>query len=204
VDYSQILERYNSIVQSGDVTVLAIVLVIAGLAAFLGYRLTKLWAAVIGFLAGTAIGNWIVTKFLNNTLMQVLVEVIVGLLIGMLAFQIYLFGVFILCGGFGFLLSMLLLAQYVPDQNKLLLISAAAFVVLGVLSVIFIKPVIIIATGIHGGILGGITLAKLLGIGGSTALYAFPAAFACAGILVQFLTTRHYKLDRGGDRIKRY
>lgn len=204
MDYSQILERYNNIVQSSDIMVLAIVLVIAGLAAFLGYRLTKLWAAVIGFMAGIMIGNWIVTRFLNNTLMQVLVEVIIGLLIGMLAFQIYMFGVFILCGGFGFMLSMMLLVQYVPDQNKLLLISTAAFVALGVLSVIFIKPVIILATGVHGGMVGGITLAKLFGFDGVTALYVFPAVFVCAGILVQFLTTRHYRLDRGGDRIKRY
>ena len=107
-----------------------------------------------------------------------------------------------------------LISQYLPIAYKdgtnkearanMLLISALVGLALAILGVIFIKQIVIITTGVYGGVLAGQSIAALAVVSGVLGQYAIPAVAAVICVVFQFLTTKNYKLDRGGDRIKRY
>ena len=73
-----------------------------------------------------------------------------------------------------------------------------------VLSVIFLKPFLIVLTAVEGGFKAAQYLAILIPF---TAVWFMPVlavVLVALGILIQFLTTKNYKLARSGDRISKY
>ena len=186
--------------------VLAIVTIVIGLIqCFLGYKLMKLCFAIAGFFLGGTIG---VLACSAADLKSVSITAIVGLICAILGaimlFKLYRIGVFLLDGILAFLLCMLLLYSInsAGDPSTMLLISGVAAVVVGILGVIFIRPVTIFFTSVSGGIQAGHGIIALV-LGSLTSIWGIVAGVVLAilGMIVQFKTTK--KPEKKGKREKK-
>ena len=111
-----------------------------------------------------------------------LIVILSALLGAFITFKLYKVGIFILCGFMGFLLG------YVITQAVTLGIIMA--LVLGVLSVFFVRPVIIVSTSLSGGLIAGISLAKILDISSFATSIIIGILFAIFGMILQFATNK--------------
>ncbi len=67
------------------------------------------------------------------------------------------------------------------------MIVLAIALILAIVAVIFVEPVIIICTGISGGVTAGISAAAAMGLEGIWPGYAIGAVAAILGMVVQFM-----------------
>lgn len=160
----------------------AITFIFAALQCFLGYKLFKFWIAVCGFFTFGILGGIIGAMVAKNTGIAVFCGILFAILGAFAAYKLYKIGVFILCGFMGFILG------YILTQSAALGIIMA--VALGVLGVFFVKPVIIISTGISGGLLAGSSIATVFNINDSLVSIILGILFAVFGVLVQFATNK--------------
>ncbi|MCB2353489.1 DUF4203 domain-containing protein [Clostridium estertheticum] len=149
---------------------------------FLGYKLFKFWVTVCGFFTFGIMGGVVSNTSSDNAGMAMFIVLLSALLGAFITFKLYKVGVFILCGFMGFLLG------YVLTQAVTLGIIMA--LVLGVLSIFFVRPVIIVSTGLSGGLIAGISLAKVLDISSFATSIIIGILFAIFGMLVQFATNK--------------
>ncbi|MBU3213880.1 hypothetical protein LL033_13950 [Clostridium estertheticum] len=149
---------------------------------FLGYKLFKFWVAICGFFTFGIMGGVVSNISSDNAGMLMLIVILSGLLGVFITFKLYKLGIFILCGFMGFLLGDVL------TQSITLGIIMA--LVLGVLSVFFVRPVIIVSTSLLGGLIAGISLAIVLGISSFATSIIIGVLFAIFGMLVQFATNK--------------
>ena len=160
---------------------------------FFGYRLMKVWISIIGFLIGF-IGGYSLFFYLlpGRTGVCILAAIVAGLLVGFAAYKVYLLGVFLLCGGMTMASVYLFMAgTWSGLENWIfLLVSLLAGALVGVLAVMFTKPVIILSTGISGGFTAGAMIFQVLGIVNPAARWGVCAVIAVGGVAVQFLTSK--------------
>ncbi|MBZ9616085.1 TM7S3/TM198-like domain-containing protein [Clostridium estertheticum] len=149
---------------------------------FLGYKLFKFWVTVCGFFTFGIMGGVVSNTSSDNAGMAIFIVLLSALLGAFITFKLYKVGIFILCGFMGFLLG------YVLTQVVTLGIIMA--LVLGVLSVFFVRPVIIVSTSLSGGLIAGISLAKVLGISSFATSIIIGILFAIFGMVVQFATNK--------------
>lgn len=167
-------------------------IVIALLHCFLGYRLLKVWISVIGFLIGFLVSFGTAMHFLDDkTGICVLIGIALGVAVAFLAYKVYLLGVFLLCGGMTMAAVYLFMTGNWPGLESWipLLVSGLSGVLAGVLSVMFTKPLIILTTGINGGLSAGTMIFEVLGIVNPVAQWILCAVIAAAGTVVQFVTS---------------
>ncbi|MBU3161104.1 DUF4203 domain-containing protein [Clostridium frigoris] len=160
---------------------------------FLGYKLFKIWVTVCGFFTFGILGGLISNTISNNAGIIVFIGTLSALLGAFIAFKFYKVGAFILCGFMGFLLG------YVLTQTVILGIIMA--LILGVLSVFFVKPVTIISTSLSGGLIAGISLARVLGINSLAISISISILFVIFGMLVQFATNKK-TINVNGDNLQ--
>ncbi|MPQ33349.1 DUF4203 domain-containing protein [Clostridium estertheticum] len=149
---------------------------------FLGYKLFKFWVTVCGFFTFGIMGGVVSNTSSDNAGMAMFIVLLSALLGAFITFKLYKVGIFILCGFMGFLLG------YVLTQAVTLGIIMA--LVLGVLSIFFVRPVIIVSTSLSGGLIAGISLAKVLGISSFATSIIIGILFAIFGMVVQFATNK--------------
>lgn len=183
-----------------DTTLLAAVIIAAVIGiiyCFFGYRCIRFIAAVLGLLAGAAIGRMIVQ--MTNleypiTMVVIFVAAAVCALLGML---IYRFGLFlsVFLGIWGIAYS--IIAQYTSlDKVFAVIISLVIGVVFAVLSVIYLRPVTIVLTALAGAfIFSDLLFDYLVHIRWSAQLevivrLAAGLLLALIGIIYQFVSTR--------------
>lgn len=200
----EIIAEYSQLIKPVGLVFAIIGLALAVIACFFGYRFQKIWVALLGFGIGALLGHWGATKFVDNSVIDMLIAIIAGFFVAVLACAIHMFGVVLLSFFFGFGVSAALLALVITNDKTRLMIAAIIGAVLGVLSIFFTKIVIVIVSALYGGfkiadyvfmILEKKVMLYLLGAG---------LVLAAIGVLVQWLTTRKYTLDRGGDRLSEY
>lgn len=166
---------------------------------FLGYKITKIMYAILGFILG-----WVLTFLVGGTMMLsassgsggaqpillILIGLVLSILLAFLMFKIYLVGVFISQFFLSFGVFILVLAALTKkaDQTTVLLSLALALAV-AVISVILVRPVIIICTAWSGGMSVGSALAMLLRLENPIGLVLGIVA-AIGGMVVQFMTTK--------------
>ena len=195
----QVQQILNSISGKSATILLVISIVIAFLQCFFGYRLLRIWTAVIGFAIGFFLG-WLITNLVADAgnWVPVIVGVICGVLLALVAFKLYLVGVFIYV-----LVIVYQAIQRIPFDAKLpAWVSIVAGIVIGILAgllaVKFSRPLIILVTGVTG---------SVNGIGGLASLIPALAAYQVLrivlilvlivlGMLVQFKTTKKYQTQR--------
>ena len=143
--FLSVLQQLNSMVEdptgisgfaSECIRIIAVVtFLFTFLQCFLGYRLFKFWVTICGFFTFGIMGGVVINTSSDNAGMAMLIVILSALLGAFITFKLYKVGIFILCGFMGFLLG------YVITQAVTLGIIMA--LVLGVLSVFFVRPVII-------------------------------------------------------------
>ena len=172
----------GGLISEGMKIIAAITFLFTALQCFLGYKLFKFWVAVCGFFTFGILGGVVSSTISGNAGMTAFIAILSALLGAFIAFKLYKVGVFILCGFMGFLLG------YVLTRTVVLGIIMA--LILGVLSLFFVKPVIIISTSISGGLVAGTSLTRVLGIDSFATSIIIGVLFAIFGMLVQFATNK--------------
>ena len=126
----QLLETHLHIEQQGSLVSIIIGLVICAAFCFLGYRIGKIWAAIIGFFAGAYLGVFLSNTFFDNEVITLLFAVIVGFFIAMLAFHVYAMGLFLFCFFCGACFFAPFAFELIPENPYIwYIIAGAGFVV---------------------------------------------------------------------------
>lgn len=168
------------------------VLIVGLMNCFLGYRLLRFWVMLVGFATGGLTGAALANS-MDLDKMLILGAALAGaLLLAAIAFFIYKAGIFILCAGIGWALS---IYGIHPTTSLTFFICLLLGVGLGVLGVHFAKPIIIGGTAIQGGAFAGIAAAHLLGMEEIPYGLLIGLAFAALGILVQAASNREPQED---------
>ncbi|UWP59230.1 hypothetical protein [Ruminococcus gauvreauii] len=172
---------------------LAVSAVIAVLNCFLGYRLLKLWVTLVGFVIGAMIGYFATVEYVNNIGIAILTGLLGGMLIGFLAFRVYLLGVFLI----SFVLAFSMFLRIPADSETLMLLVLGGGLIValavGIAAVKFVRPAVIIITGISGGLGAASDFLMLMKDKEPVHVLGAGVILAVSGILVQFLTTRKEK-----------
>ena len=120
---------------------------------FLGYKAMRVLATLAGIGIGYIIGSAIVQAAHITTPVDLVIIIGASVIFGLLGFFLYRIGVFlvVLLGGFG--ISSALLAKYTKlDETVVLIIALVIGVILGILSVVYLRPIVIISTALSGGL----------------------------------------------------
>ncbi len=180
---------------------IAIGMIFALLNTFLGFKLTKLWSTLIGIAVGFIFGFIAGAMIWHNDGVALICAIVLAVVLGALAFFIYKAGVFLMCGIAVLSVVFLLLDACSLNPAVSLSVSCIAGVIAGVLSVLFMRPFIIITTALGGGFSFAHSLFELLPaelssnnlvFGLSLTVLLTGAVIAVLGIIVQFATTKKH------------
>lgn len=157
-------------------------LVIGLMGCFLGFKLTKLFIGICGFLAGFLIGTFVVTD--NNAL----VGLVAALILAILSYKLYKVGVFFISFFNGTVVAFILFLMIFKSFDSAKIPAIAVGLIIGVIAVAFTKPTIIISTSVSFGNIAGMFLAVYMD--NKTMSYVLPLVFMAAGIFVQIITNK--------------
>ena len=171
-----------------------IALILALIGCFFGYKLSRLFMGITGFIAGAIIGQIVASQILHvEGFASVLCIILCGAVIASLAFWIYRIGIFILC----FALAFSAAGTLFPFEGDVqFFANVITGLIVGVLAVKYMRPVIILTSAIvcgtsAAGLLPGVT--EYMGITTLSSLNSSAAltlVLCMLGIAVQFLTTK--------------
>ncbi len=176
-------------------TIMVAILIVFGLVcAFFGYRLVRLLIALQGFLVG-GIASLIIlsqtTELAGWPL--VLICVAIGLVLGALSYFLFRLGLFLLAGVAAFLVIGGVLGSFMTNFTVCCALAVGGGVVVGILALVFTRPVIIIATACGGGWLAAEHLLRDVIFASAAAplwlLYVAAIVLIALGIYVQFAHT---------------
>jgi hypothetical protein len=132
--------------------ILAIGAIFLCLQCFFGYRIFKFWIGVQGFILFGIIGIVIVyLSFKGEVELTLILGLVLGVLGALLAMELYKIGVFLQCFWTGSIIGVLIGKLVELDMGQTVYISVSFGIILGIIGVILIKPIIILSTGISGG-----------------------------------------------------
>ena len=164
--------------------VFAVILVFGVLNCILGYRLLRFWMMLGGFLVGAGLALVIVhTMGTQEKSTMLIAALVTGVIFAVIAFLIYKAGVFILAAGIGWTLSIYFLH---PTSSAAFFACILIGVALGSLAVKYCREVLIVATSLIGGLMAGISLAKLGSLADVPYGLGMSVGFAVIGMLIQF------------------
>ena len=171
-----------------------ITLILALVGCFFGYKLSRLFMSITGFIAGALIGQLVASQLLHvEGFASVLCIILGGAIVASLAFWIYRIGIFILC----FALAFSAAGALFPFEGDIqFFVNIITGLIVGVLAVKYMRPVIILTSAIvcgssAAGLLPGV--AEYMGITTLSSMNsgaALTLGLCVLGIVVQFLTTK--------------
>lgn len=162
----------------------------------LGYRLLRFWVMLFGFGIGAVAGALCMYYVNAEDMMYYLGAMVIGgLVIGIIAFLSYRLGIFILGAGTGLLLSLYILH---PTTSFVFFVCLLIGLGLGGLGLRFCREVIIVVTSLAGGLLTGVSAAKLFGLAEFPYGILISAGAAALGLLIQF-AMNHPEEDEEDD-----
>ena len=170
---------------SSAVTMLfGVALVFGLLNCILGYRVLRFWMMLFGFAIGAVAGAAVAYLSGMETRSALLGAMGVGgVIVAVIAFLIYKAGIFLLGMGIGLALSVYVLH---PTTSAMFFLCILIGVGLGVLAMRNARVVIIVGTSVLGGVLSGISLAKIGGLAEIPYGIGMSVGFAGLGMLIQF------------------
>ena len=123
-----------------------IALILALIGCFFGYKLSRLFMGITGFIAGAIIGQIVASQILHvEGFASVLCIILCGAVIASLAFWIYRIGIFILC----FALAFSAAGTLFPFEGDVqFFANVITGLIVGVLAVKYMRPVIILTSAI--------------------------------------------------------
>ena len=153
---------------------------------FFGYKLQRVWITLAGFFIGLVLGFLMGIGFGLDAGPALLIGVALGVVLGLVAFKVYRVGIFLM--GFTAVYSMFY--SLIPLQWLGIVLGIAGGIAAGVLAVKFLRPVIILTTGVGYGLSAGQMLLSLFHITSMAVILPVGGALALAGVIVQFSTTK--------------
>lgn len=157
----------------------------------LGYRLLRFWMMLGGFFVGAALAFVSVYTMGTETKSTYMIAVLVtGIIFAVIAFLIYKAGVFILAAGIGWTLSIYFIR---PTSSAVFFACILIGIALGSLAVKYCREVIIVGTSLCGGIMAGISLAKIGDLADFPYGLGLSAGFAVLGMLIQFAINKSHE-----------
>lgn len=180
--------------------VFAVLLVFGIMNCVLGYRLLRFWVMLFGFCIG-AIGGALCMYYVDvaDKMYYLGAMVIGGLVLGIIAFLSYRLGIFILGAGTGLLLSLYILH---PTTSFVFFVCILIGIGLGGLGLKFCREVLIVVTSLAGGVLTGVSAAKLLGLAEVPYGIFISVAAAGLGLLIQFAMNRPEEDDEDEEDVE--
>ena len=164
--------------------IFAVILVFGILNCILGYRLLRFWMMVGGFLVGGGLALIIVrTMGTQEKSMMMIAALVTGIIFAVIAFLIYKAGVFILAAGIGWALSIYFLH---PTSSASFFACILIGVALGSMAVKYCREVLIVSTSLIGGVMAGVSFAKLGDLADFPYGLGMSVGFAIIGMLIQF------------------
>lgn len=163
--------------------IFAVILVFGILNCILGYRLLRFWMMLGGFLVGAGLAFVTVHGMgVEEKTTWMAAMVTTGIIFAVIAFLIYKAGVFILAAGIGWTLSIYFLH---PTTSAVFFACVLIGVALGTMAVKYCREVLIVATSLIGGLMSGISAAKLGNLADIPYGLGMSVGFAILGILIQ-------------------
>jgi hypothetical protein len=197
MEYLQLADELTGVIQKLTTILTVAGVIVALLQCYLGYRLLRFWVSLIGGIIGFALGFGLSRVYLTQLpgWAPFVIGGVAAALLGFLAFRLYLVGVFLFCGFLGG--SIIMLLSFPKEQVwhiVQIVLTAAVFLIVGVLAVKFNRHVVILMTAAAGGMHAARGITKLYApiSQGNLYRYVLAAALILSGILIQFLTTRRY------------
>lgn len=159
---------------------------------FFGYRLRKLWFALLGFSLGGLLGFFISTWLGQDAGIATLIGVVAGVVLALLSFKLYLCGVFLLCGGLFFMLWSVLLPSELSAviYGMLVLGGVALSILIGIIAVKAVRPMVILTTAFSGGYTAVSGLFTLFNKEQGTLAMVLGIALGVAGLAFQFVSEK--------------
>lgn len=180
--------RNMEVVPGMIMAVWGVILVFGVMNCILGYRLLRFWMMLGGFMLGASLGFvGVHTLDVQDKYMYIGAMLAGGVILAVIAFLIYKAGVFMLGAGIGWAVSIYVIH---PMTSASFFLCILAGVGLGALGVRYCREVLIVATSLMGGIMAGLSLAKLGNLREFPYGIAMSAAFALLGILIQFVINK--------------
>ena len=174
-----------------------VILIFGILNCILGYRLLRFWMMLGGFGVGAGLGFFAAyTLGGPDKMIYAAAMLFGGILFAVIAFLIYKAGIFLMGAGIGWTLSIYILH---PTTSSVFFVCILCGIGVGSLAVKYCREVLIVATSIIGGVMAGMSLAKL----GSLAEFPYgigmSVGFSLLGILIQFAINKKQDEDEEQD-----
>lgn len=166
----------------------AVLFVFGAINCILGYRLLRFWMMLCGFVIGAGIGFGIAySGGVTEKYMYAVFMVGAGIILAVIAFVSYKIGIFILGAGIGIGLGIYV---FHPTTSLVFFFCLLLGAGLGALAMKRAREVLIIGTSLLGGVMAGVSAAKLGGLADIPYGLGLSAGFALLGMLIQFATNR--------------
>lgn len=173
------------IVKTQDMMIFLVVSGVIGLLwCFFGLKLVRVWAAVLGFVLGSAIGGAAAWQFGLDTNVILIIALIAGIILACLGAVLYRVGIFVVVWIAGCSAAAQMLQ---PKEIWLMLVCAGIGLVAALLTVKFAEIITIVVTGVVGAMAAGPSISDLAGLDMHIIRLLITVGIAALGILVQFL-----------------
>lgn len=151
-----------------------------------GYKLRKFWSAVMVFIIGGSVILAAGSYFMDNKIGAVATALVAGLLLAILSVQVYRIALFVACAG----LTYWVLSILITDPITLIkVIFVLMGIIVGRMVLRFERPLVILITGICGGLGASKLLFMLLENDGSQTMLIVGLVASVVGVILQFITS---------------
>ena len=171
----------------------SIILVFGIVNCILGYRLLRFWMMLFGFMISAGLGLFgVYHSGAQDKSIYILAMVAAGVALAVVAFLIFKAGIFIIGAGLGLTISIYLIH---PTSSASFFLCLLIGVGIGVVAIRYAKEVIIVGTSLLGGVLAGMSLAKIGGLAEFPYGIGMSAGFAILSLLIQFAINKPKYID---------
>ena len=182
----QLLKNGNNAYLAGTVTLglAALGIVVGLLICFFGVKILKVLAAIFGLSIGAGVGAVIGTAANVSSMTMAIIVLIAAVVGAVLLVFLRRLSAFVVVFAYALSICVMLL---VPQSTVMWIICIVVPVILAILAAVFVDPVVIILTGVSGGLSVGVFVAGLLNLDNKWIGYGIGLAIAVIGIIVQFV-----------------
>lgn len=182
---TKLTDSVASYVSENEMTISIAVIVLLALTCFFGVKIFRIWMALVGCFVGYVIGFYLPVYALQlNTGVGLIAGIILGVVLAIVSAKIYM--VSVMFASWIFSVS----ALWVILQPKTwiwMLVCAGIGIIPALISLKFAEPMVIIATGLFGGMTAAAKGAELLGFSEQMIVWIVGLVIACFGMMVQFI-----------------
>ena len=183
-----IVERVRSMEQLNQMAMIlfGVILVFGLLNCILGYRVLRFWMMLFGFVLGAGMAAavvYVTGMGMEDKKVYLAAMGVAGIVLAVISFLIYRAGIFVIGAGIGLVLSIYLIH---PTSSATFFLCILIGVGLGILALRYAREVIIVGTSLLGGVLAGLSLAKISALPEIPYGVGMSIGFALLGMLIQF------------------